>query len=473
MSNRFLLVWILILSLHNWAAFGSSSQKKQQMPNIILVFVDDLGYGDLGCYGQKLIQTPNIDNMAEQGIRFTDFYASSPVCAPSRCGVMTGKHAGTAWIRHNMNVLPMGQMPIPDEEITIAEILQDNGYKTAAFGKWSLGAPGNSGDPQKQGFDHFFGYYCQCYAHNYFPEVLWKDGDSILLKNETTPVHVNFIDYPLSYATKKVEYSADLIFDEALKFVEDNRDNPFFLYYASALPHSNGEAPVNERFEIPDWGIYADSAWTPVEKGYAAMVTLLDKQMGEINDKLTELGIADNTLVIFTSDNGPTKFAKRFDSAGALRGRKRDLYEGGIRVPLIARWPGIIASGETVSKPAAMYDLMPTFAEIINAEIPEECNGEPINAFVKDKRHSQKRYLYWEFYEGDRAPKQAVRKGDWKLLRFNFDSPEKSEPELYNLANDFGEKKNLAKEYPEVVKKLSKIMDEAHKNYQFADVDPK
>jgi len=473
MRNRFLLVGILILSLHNWAAFGNTSQKKQQTPNIVLVFVDDLGYGDLGCYGQKLIQTPNIDKMAEQGIRFTDFYASSPVCAPSRCGLMTGKHAGAAWIRHNMNVLPMGQMPIPEKEITIAEILQEKGYKTGAFGKWSLGAPDNSGNPQNQGFNHFFGYYCQCYAHNYFPEVLWKDGDSIHLKNETTPVNVNFIDYPLSYATKKVEYSADLIFDEALKFIEDNQDNPFFLYYASALPHSNGEAPVDEKFEIPDWGIYADSAWSPVEKGYAAMVSMLDTQMGEINSKLKELGIEKNTLVIFTSDNGPTKFAKRFESAGVLRGRKRDLYEGGIRIPFIAKWQGEIEEGQVSRQPAAMYDLMPTFAEIVDTQIPKECSGNAINTITGKKKQAQQSILYWEFYEGYRAPKQAVRKGDWKLLRLNFNEPAESEVELYNLANDLSEENNLAEKEPAVIKELLKIMDEAHQDYQFIDVDPK
>ncbi|WP_321996654.1 arylsulfatase [Draconibacterium orientale] len=473
MRNRFLLVGILILSLHNWAAFGNTSQKKQQTPNIVLVFVDDLGYGDLGCYGQELIQTPNIDKMAEEGVRFTDFYSAFPVCAPSRCALMTGKHAGNTWIRHNMNVLPMGQMPIPVEEITIPEILKEQGYKTGAFGKWSLGAPGNSGDPLKQGFDYFYGYYCQCYAHNYFPEVLWRNGDTIQLKNETTPVHVSFIDYPLSYATKKEEYSAHLIFDDALDFIERNRNNPFFLYYASALPHSNGEAPLDQKFEIPDWGIYTDSTWTPVEKGYAAMVTLLDKQMGQINSKLKELGLEENTLVIFTSDNGPTKFAQRFESAGELRGRKRDLYEGGIRVPLIAQWPKQIKPGQTVSQPAAMYDLLPTFAALTNAEIPRNCNGEAINTMVHSKKTTQKDYLYWEFYEGDRAPKQAVRKGDWKLLRFNFNEPAKSEVELYNLANDLSEENNLAEKEPAVIKELLKIMDEAHQDYQFIDVDPK
>ena len=450
-----------------------NSEPEPLKPNIILVFADDLGYGDLGSYGQKLIQTPNLDKMAEEGIRFTDFYSAFPVCAPSRCALMTGKHAGNSWIRHNMNVLPMGQMPIPDEEITIPEMLKEQGYKTGAFGKWSLGAPENSGDPQKQGFDHFFGYYCQCYAHNYFPEVFWVNGDTVLLKNETTPVHVNFIDYPLSYATKKVEYSADLIFDEALSFIEENRDNPFFLYYATALPHSNGEAPVDERFEIPDWGIYADSDWSPVDKGYAAMVTLLDKQMGQILTKLSELGIEKNTLVIFTSDNGPTRFAQRFESAGELRGRKRDLYEGGIRVPLIARWPETINPNQVSEQTAVTYDFFTTFAEMAGATTPEKPNGQSLLQILKGEPFQQEKPLYWEFYEGDHSPKQAVRKGEWKLLRFNFNKPETSETELYNLANDAEEQKNLAEAYPEVVKELTKIMDEAHSEYQFADVDPK
>lgn len=446
-----------------------SPEENQKKPNIILVFVDDLGYGDLGCYGQELIQTPNIDRMAGEGNMFTDFYSASPVCAPSRSSLMTGKNAGSAFIRHNINKLPLGQLPIPDEEITIAELLKDAGYSTAAMGKWSLGSLYNSGDPLKQGFDHFFGYYCQCYAHNYYPEMLWRNKDTVHLRNETVPVEVNFIDYPLSYATKKVDYSGEIIFDEAMEFIENNKENPFFLYYASTLPHSNGEAPEDEKFEVPDWGIYADSSWLPYEKGYASMVSMLDRQMGQIIEKLKELKLEKNSLVIFTSDNGPTKFAKIFESAGELRGRKRDLYEGGIRVPFIAWWPGTIPAGKVTTLPTSTVDLMPTFSEMAGVKAPEVADGMSILPTLTGEKEQTADALYWEFYEGDRSPKQAVRKGDWKLIRFQFYTPENAEVELYNLENDIREQNNLATEYPEKVKELVKILDQEHQPYQNLD----
>lgn len=445
--------------------FEKEKEYKIRQPNIVLVFVDDLGYGDLGCYGQELIRTPNIDRMAEEGIRFTDFYSASPVCAPSRYSLITGKDAGSAFIRHNINVLPWGQLPIPDEEITIAELLKEAGYVTAAMGKWSLGSIHNSGDPLMQGFDHFFGYYCQCYAHNYYPEMLWRNKDTVRLRNETIPVEVNYVDYPLSYATKKVEYSAEIIFDEALDFIENNREDPFFLYFASTLPHSNGEAPPDERFEVPDWGVYADSSWLPHEKGYASMVSMLDRQMGRFMKKLRELGLDNNTLLIFTSDNGPTKFAEIFESAGELRGRKRDLYEGGIRVPFVAWWPGTIPAGQVTDLPSSTVDLMPTFSELAGTGVPETAGGISLLPALKGERIQDTGALYWEFYEGDRSPKQAVRSGDWKLIRFRFYEPGKEEVELYNLKNDIRETTNIAGTNPEKVKELINIMEHEHKEY--------
>lgn len=457
--------------------FSCNQQKKKiaevKPPNIILVFADDLGYDDLGCYGQKIIQTPHIDRMAEKGMKLTDFYSASPVCAPSRCSLLTGKHAGTSYIRSNLNQLPLGQYPIPDEEVTIAELLKEKHYNTAAMGKWSLGSPFNAGDPILQGFDHFFGYYCQCNAHNYYPEMIWNDKDTVKLPNETVPVKVGFIDYPLSYSTKKEVYSSDLIFDEALSFIDQNKDNPFFLYYATALPHSNGEAPEDEKFEIPDWGIYADSAWSPMEKGYASMVTMLDKQVGQILEKLKAHNIDDNTLVIFTSDNGPTKFAKRFYKDFPFKGRKRDLYEGGIRVPLVAYWPNRIQAGTINHTPAATYDFMATFNELAEIETPASSNGKSMLPILLENKYDTDRMLYWDFYEGDRTPKQAVRHGDWKLLRFQFDQPEAAQVELYNLTDDPGESKNLASQHPDKVSELIAIMDAEHSDYTLKHLEPK
>lgn len=458
--RRVLVMLSFILSI---TVFGGNLKR----PNIILIYADDLGYGDLGCYGQTLIQTPNLDRMAKEGIQLTRFYTASPVCAPSRCSLMTGKHGGHSYVRNNANVLPMGQIPIPEEEFTIAELLKTNGYNTGGFGKWSLGAPDNSGDPLRQGFDYFFGYYCQCYAHNYFPEILWRNKDTVRLKNETVPVKVNFIQYPLSYAIKKVEYSPNVIFDDAMKFIEQNRENPFFLYYATTLPHSNGEAPKEEQFEILDWGIYKDMPWTPQEKGYAAMISLLDKQVGDLIQKLKELGIAENTLIVFTSDNGPTNFAKVFISSADFKGRKTDLYEGGILEPFIAWWPDRIPPGQVSSMPAAMYDLMPTFAEVSGLPKPKTSDGRSILPTMMNKRQKPADYLYWDFYEGERNPKQAIRQGDWKLLRFNFTSKELHEIELYNLKKDPGELNNVAANNPKLVKKLVAIMDQQHTDYQF------
>lgn len=454
------------------AAVGllSCEQSKIEQPNIVLVFADDLGYADLGCYGQKLIQTPNIDKMAAQGIKFTDFYAAAPVCAPSRCSLITGKHGGNAFIRSNINQMPHGQLPIPDEEITLPELLHSNGYATGAFGKWSLGAPYNSGDPLTQGFDHFFGSYCQCLAHNYYPEMIWRNKDTVFLRNETVPVEVNFIDYPLSYATKKVDYTADLYFDEAMEFIDKNKDEPFFVYFSTTLPHSNGEAPADEVFEVPDWGVYSDSAWSPVDKGYASMVTKLDTQMGLLFEKLKSLGIDKNTLVIFTSDNGPTLFAKRFNSAGQLRGRKRDLYEGGIRIPFIAWWPGKIPQNKITNTPAAMYDLMPTFCDLSGAKVPEQADGRSLLQTLLGGQQSKAEPLFWDFYEGERSPKRAVRKGNWKLIQFNCDDPNKETVELYNLRDDIGEKNNLAVDNQLLVKELSELLKQECSAYVNKDL---
>lgn len=463
-KNRLgMLIPFVVLALLPQAC--KQDQSPERPPNIILFFVDDLGYGDLGCYGQEIIRTPNLDRMAGEGVRFTRFYSASPVCAPSRCSLMTGKHAGRAHVRHNVNLSVPGQIPLPAEEVTMAELLKEAGYTTAAMGKWSLGAPGNSGDPLKQGFDHFFGYYCQCMAHNYYPAMVWRNGDSVALRNEVVPVQVSYTDYPLSYAVKKVDNSAVLALDEALAFMDEHREEPFFLYYASTLPHSNGEAPPDERFEVPHWGIYADSAWSPADKGYAAMVTLIDEQVGAMLARLEELDLEEQTLVVFTSDNGPTLFAERMLSAGDLRGRKRDLYEGGIRVPMIARWPGKIPGGLSTDQPAATYDLLATFCDLAGVAAPEEGSGLSLVPVMTGRDEAVHESLYWEIWEGEDSPKQAILAGDWKLIRFNFTDPDHSGLELYNLEQDPGESRNLATADSSRVKQLLLMMETEHQSY--------
>jgi arylsulfatase A-like enzyme len=364
-----------------------------------------------------------------------------------------------------MNLTEGGQLPLPDKEVTMAELLQKAGYTTSAIGKWSLGTPGNEGNPMKQGFDHFFGYYCQCMAHNYYPELVWRNRDTVKLSNKTVPVQVNWADFPLSYATEKVENSALLALEEALVFIENNREAPFFLYYASTLPHSNGEAPPDERFEVPGWGIYTDSLWTPVDKGYASMVSLIDSQMASILDKLEQLEIDEHTLVIFTSDNGPTKFAARFNSSGPYRGRKRDLYEGGIRVPLIAWWPGQISSGRESSEIAASYDLFATICDAAGIQDPVQGDGRSLLPHWRGEDEGGREFLYWEIWEGPNAPKQAVRVGNWKLIAHFFPHPDKRYVELYNLKQDPGEMNNLADMFPEKVMELKKILAREHEPY--------
>jgi arylsulfatase A-like enzyme len=412
-------------------------------PNLIFILADDLGYGDLGCYGQKRIRTPNIDALAAEGTRFTQVYAGSTVCAPSRCTLMTGLHTGHCLVRGNALV------PLRPEDVTVAEVLKGAGYATGLVGKWGLGEPDTTGIPNKQGFDYYFGYLNQGHAHNYYPDYLWRNEEKVPLPNEVAA----------GVATKRVVYSGDLFEKEALEFVGRSKGGPFFLYLALTIPHANNEAG-NEGMEVPTDAPYSGESWPQVERNFAAMVTRMDSGVGKLMAELKRLGIDRDTVVFFTSDNGPHKEGGHdpnfFESSGAVRGIKRDLYEGGIRVPMIVRWPGRVPSGAVSDQAWAFWDFLPTAAEIAGAKCPDGLDGISMLPALLGKPQKSHEYLYWEFYE--RGFRQAVRMGDWKAVRKGLDG----KVELYNLRADLRETKDAAGQHPDVVKRIEEVLRTAH-----------
>ncbi|MEN6576392.1 MAG: sulfatase-like hydrolase/transferase [Phycisphaerales bacterium] len=426
---------------------------RRERPNIIFILADDLGYGDLGCYGQRTIRTPNLDRMAAEGMIFTDHYAGSTVCAPSRCCLMTGVHTGHAFIRGN------DRIPLRPSDVTVAELLQQAGYTTGLVGKWGLGEPGTTGIPNRKGFDHWFGYLNQRHAHNYYPDYLWRNEEKVPLANEVTPVNP-----PGGVATKRVQYSSDLFTADALRFIDQNRKRPFFLYLAYTIPHANNEAKP-DGMEVPSYGQYANEDWPNPQKGHAAMITRMDADIGRLFARLKSLGIDRKTLVLFSSDNGPHREGGAdpafFDSSGALRGCKRDLYEGGIRVPLIARWPGRIAVGSGSNHVCASWDFLPTCCELAGVPIPQGIDGLSILPTLLGLPQMQQKhpYLYWEFHE--QGKKQAVRMGDWKGIRLNVAKDPNGPIELYDLKGDMGEERNVADQHPEIVDRIAAIMASA------------
>lgn len=443
------------LSVLTAAAFAllttCSFAAAERPPNIVLILADDLGYGDLGCYGQRLIKTPNIDRLAADGMRFTQFYAGSTVCAPSRCVLMTGLHSGHCLIRGN------AKTNLRPSDVTVAEVLKAKGYTTGLFGKWGLGHEHSDGVPTRQGFDEFLGYLDQHHAHNYFPAYLMRGESRLPLKN----VVPGDGEFGTGVASQKVEYSPDLIGNAALDFIDRQHDQPFFLYFASTLPHANNEAG-KQGMEIPELGQYANENWMPSEKGKAAMIGRLDFQVGQIMDRLKKHGIDDETVVFFSSDNGPHGEGgvdpKFFDSNGPLRGTKRDLFEGGIRVPFIARWPGKIAAGAENDHVGSFADFLPTAADLAAADLSTATDGLSIVPTLFGKSSQQEhRYLYWEFYE--RGSAQAVRAGNWKGVVQPMNG---TELQLFDLSQDIGEEHDVAKEHPDVVKQLLGFIDEAH-----------
>tara|TARA_B100000809_G_scaffold248904_1_gene279504 strand:+ start:2358 stop:3848 length:1491 start_codon:yes stop_codon:yes gene_type:complete len=468
-----------------------------ERPNIVLIMADDLGYSELGSYGQKLIQTPHLDQLARQGMKFTRNYAGNAVCAPSRCVLMTGKHPGHAWVRNNSEVKPEGQRPIPESEVTIAEILQSAGYVTGAFGKWGLGNPGSVGDPNNQGFDRFFGYNCQRHAHSYYPSYLWSDDKRIELNNNpAVPGHASLADGadpadPASYDIfKGQDYAPDRINEQALAFIRENKERPFFLYYPTVIPHVALHVPDEElkpylakKWEDPPFTRSEGYGYTPhftPRAAYASMITRMDRYVGRILNLLKELELEENTIVVFTSDNGTTHLKQEvdydfFESVKPLRGLKGSLYEGGIRVPLIVRWPGKVEAGSTNSFMTGLEDWLPTLLAMTGLEekTPDDIDGISIAATLSAHRQARRPFLYREFsgYGGQ----QAVWMGKWKGIRQNMLRKNNADPlkiELYNLQADIGESKDVAAENPQVVARIRTLMNQQHTPSELFPIRP-
>ncbi len=459
-------------------------------PNIVFFIADDLGYGDLSCYGQQKFKTPNIDRLAAEGMRFTAHYSGHNVCAPSRCVLMTGKHPGHAYIRDNRGGLGPegeGQEPVPAGELKLPLTLDKLGYALGGFGKWGLGAVGTSGEPARQGFDVFFGYNCQAVAHNYYPTHLWSNDTRVALSNpafsprQKLPAGAD-PNAPESYAKfSGNEYAPDLISAQARKFVRDNQGRPFFLYYPTTVPHLALQVPEDSLREFagqfPETPYPGGRGYLPhrtPRAAYAAMITRMDREIGRILDLVKELGLDESTLFVFTSDNGPLydqlggTDAEFFNSHAGLRGRKGSYYEGGFRVPCVVRWKGKIAPGGVTDRVTGFEDWLPTLLELIGekAETPAGIDGISFAPTLLGKKQQARPFLYREApgYGGQ----QCVRAGDWKAIRVGLNpgaKARKAQPaalELYNLARDPGETNNVAPQHPEVVKQLGAIMREQH-----------
>jgi len=431
-------------------------------PNIILIIADDMGYGEPGCYGNKQIQTPNIDRIAAEGIRFTSFYAGNTVCSPSRATLMTGLHNGHAWIRAN------GPENLRPQDVIIPEVLKKAGYTNGLVGKWGIGIEETDGMPLKKGFDYFYGYLNNHHAHNHYPAFLWRNTEEHMLPNPQAE------SFPRGggVASKKVVYSTDRFGEEAIDFVRRSKDQPFFLYLAFTVPHANNEAK-QKGMEVPDYGIYADKDWPDAQKGQAAMNTRMDAHIGRLMATVKELGLDEKTLICFTSDNGPHKEGGSdpdfHDSNGPLRGTKRDLTDGGIRVPFVARWPGRIPAGRVSDHIGYSGDLMATFAELAGVDAPKHDGISIVTTLLgQTDRQKQHAYLYWEFHEGGFG--QAVRFGEWKAIRTTRGKPKgtTAKTELYRISKDAGEASDVAPQNPDLVAKAEKMMAEAHTPWEGA-----
>lgn len=437
------LTSVVILSIASCNDKQNLDSKSKMKPNIIYVMLDDAGYGDFGTFGSKEVRTPAMDLMATEGIKFTDHYSGSSVCAPTRCVLMTGLHTGHARRRDNQakanrqlaDNKERGLVFLQKEDVTVAKVLQKEGYVTGGIGKWGIGNSGTEGQPDKQGFDHWYGYLDQVHAHDHFTDHIWKDG--------------NMIDIPNNKNGAKAVYVPDLFEKETMQFIEDNKQGPFFLYLAYTLPHGKYEIP----HEDAAYKFYKDKSWSQQVKNYAAMITKADRTVGKMMELLKELGIDENTIVFYTSDNGPNKpFVKPLNSAGGLRGIKRSLYEGGIRAGMVVRWPGKVPEGVVSNFQWGMRDVFPTLCDIANTATPENLDGISVLPAILGSDQENRKHLYWEYH----SPfQQAVRMGDWKGIRFGT----KENIELYDLSKDSSESNNIASEHPEIIQEVNEIMN--------------
>jgi len=486
------LLCVIALAICFVPMYGQASAANHK-PNVVYILADDLGYRELGSFGQKLIRTPNLDRLARQGMRLVQHYCGNAVCAPSRCVLMTGKHPGHAWVRNNREMKPEGQQPIPDAEITLAELLREQGYATGAFGKWGLGGPGSEGDPLKQGFDRFFGFNCQRHAHSYYPSYLWSNDRRIKLDNDPpVPGHASLPkgadpNDPRSYDRfKGQDYAPDRINEQVLKFIRANKGRPFFLYYPTIIPHV--------ALHVPDEDLrpYLELGWNdpPFTRGegygytphftpraaYAAMITRMDRYVGKVLALLDELKLSENTIVVFSSDNGTTHLKLEVDydffkSVGELRGLKGSLYEGGVRVPTIVRFPGRIAANSVSDRISGFEDWMPTILELAGASqsVPKNTDGISLAPTLLGKAQPPRPFLYREFsgYGGQ----QSIRVGDFKAIRTKMGRGQLA-IELYNLAKDPGEQENVADQHPDVVEKLKTLMQQQHTRSELFPLKP-
>lgn len=445
-------LFLLCLGLARCTNAAESNSK----PNIIYILLDDAGWGDLSCYGQSKFETPNIDRLAKEGMRFTQHYSGSTVCAPTRCCLMTGVHTGHSYVRGNREVKPEGQSPMPADIVTVPRLMREAGYVTGAFGKWGLGAPSSPSDPAEH-FDLFYGYNCQREAHTYYPKHLWKNKEKISFDGKT--------------------HSADIIQAAALDFIRDNKDKPFFVFLPVTIPHAAMHAteeyaePFRKKFFQFEQktGKYAGTTVSNPIAAFAGMMTQVDDHVGQVLKLLEELDLDDNTLVMLSSDNGPHMEGghdpKFFDSNGPLKGHKRDLYEGGVRAPLLARWPGKIKAGVESKMISAHWDMLPTFCELGGAKTPEGIDGISMVNELFGKSQQQHEYLYWEFYE--RGGKRAARFGDWKAVQLNINKNENAPIELYYLPEDIGEENDVAADNADKVAEAKSIFTDAHTPSEF------
>ena len=440
-SKGFLFVSLVLI----WILTGCNSSRTDSLasskPNIIFIMSDDQGYADLGCYGSKFVRTPHLDKMAEEGMRFTQVYAGSPVCAPTRCSLITGRHSGHITRRDNRTTddmdIPFMQrklIPLKPDDYTIGEMMKEAGYATGAIGKWGLGNPGTTGTPDRQGFDYFYGYLDQVHAHNYYTDYLMRNLDTIPIPENKDGQHIS--------------YSQDILAKDALKFIRDHQNEQFFLYLPFTSPHA--------KYEVPDHSLYANQPWNEQVKNYAAMISRMDGDIGSIFALLKELNLDENTIVFFTSDHGPNPpFIEPLESNKPFRGIKRQLLEGGIRVPMIVRWPGKIKSGSTNDLVWAFWDVMPTMADIAEIEPPEKTDGISVLPTLLNQGQKPHDFLYWEYY----SPfQQAIRMEDWKGIRLGTDEP----IHLYDLNSDPEEKHNVANRHPKIIAEMKTIMEREH-----------